>query len=155
MRRMTYVLPALVAGLLVVAPATHALTVRVQSKPTVRSTVGIGISASPLPNGGYYYGVLVLRPYRGYTRTVPPACSSSSDMQRTDYGYPQPSGLVTLALTPAESDTLHWCHGGSYEGAVYAAPHAPPCEAAYPCRAPAGRASSRPPPVRCRLSWRW
>jgi hypothetical protein len=130
-----YLLPALVAGLLAVVPATHALTFRVQSKPMVGSTVGINMSASALPAGGYYYGVLVLRPYRGYTRTVPPACSSSSDMERTDYGYPQQNGLVTLALTPAKSDTQHWCHGGSYEGAVYAVPHAPPCEATYPCRA--------------------
>src|SRR5258708_20339918 len=132
MRRMMYVLAAVVASLLVVASATQALTVRVQSKPTVGSSVGINMSASPLPDGGYYYGVVVLRPYRGYTRTVPPACSSSSDMQRTDYGYPQPSGLVTLALTPPKSDPPHWCHGGSHEGAVYASPHAPPSQAPSP-----------------------
>ena len=37
------------------------------------------------------------------------------------------------ASTPAKSSTRHWCAGGSYEGAVYAVPHAPPCESSYPC----------------------
>src|SRR5258708_39617793 len=119
MRRMMYVLAAVVASLLVVASATQALTVRVQSKPTVGSSVGINMSASPLPDGGYYYGVVVLRPYRGYTRTVQPACSSSSDMQRTDYGYPQPRGLVTIAITPPNSETHHRCHGGTLDPEHY------------------------------------
>jgi hypothetical protein len=135
MLRMKQVLPVLTAGLLALAPATQALTVRLETKPTVGSNVGISFSAAALPNGGYYYGVLVLAPYRHYTRTVPPACSTSSDMQRTDYGYPQPKDLVTLALTPARSDTHRWCHGGIYQGAIYAVPHAAPCEATYPCRA--------------------
>jgi hypothetical protein len=135
MRTIRHVLPVLTTGLLAVAPATQAVTVRLETKPTVGRNVGLSFSAAPLPGGGYYYGVLVLAPYRHYTRTVPPACSTSSDMQRTDYGYPQPKGLVTLALTPAKSDTHRWCHGGSYEGAIYAVPHAAPCEGAYPCRA--------------------
>jgi hypothetical protein len=54
-------------------------------------------------------------------------------MQRTDYGYPQANGDVALALTPAKSSTAHWCRGGAYAGAIYAVPHAPPCESAYPC----------------------
>jgi hypothetical protein len=54
-------------------------------------------------------------------------------MQRTDYGYQQPSGQVALALTPTKSSTGHWCSSGSYEGAIYAVPHAPPCESTYPC----------------------
>ena len=55
-------------------------------------------------------------------------------MQRTDYGYPRPNGEVALALTPARSSTMHWCRGGSYAGAIYAVPHAPPCQSTYPCR---------------------
>jgi hypothetical protein len=58
---------------------------------------------------------------------------TASDMQRTDYGYPQANRQVVLALTPAKSSTGHWCPSGSYEGAIYAVPHAPPCESAYPC----------------------
>ena len=44
--------------------------------------------------------------------------------------YPQPTGVVALTLTPSKSKSLteHWCHGGSYEGGVYAVPHPPPCE---------------------------
>jgi hypothetical protein len=55
-------------------------------------------------------------------------------MQRTDYGSPQADGVVSLALTPAKSASWHWCRGGSYSGAIYAVPHPPPCEGAYPCR---------------------
>jgi hypothetical protein len=95
--------------------------------------VQLGFAAPGLPNGGYYYAVLALRPYRHFTRTVTPACSASSDMQRTDYGYPQPDGQVALTLGPSKSDTGHWCRGGSYDGAVYAVPHTPPCENRYPC----------------------
>ncbi len=94
----------------------------------------ITFHAPTLPEGGYYYAVIVLKPYKKYTRTSPPPCATSSDMQRTDYGYPQPGGEVALALTPAKSHTRHWCPGGDYLGAIYAVPHAPPCESAYPCR---------------------
>jgi hypothetical protein len=52
----------------------------------------------------------------------------------TNYGYPQPNGVVALTLTTSKSLTQHWCHGGSYEGGVYAVPHPPPCESTYPCR---------------------
>lgn len=112
----------------------HAIPVHVQRTLAVRQNLHISISASKLPEGGYYYGVIVLRPYRRYTRTSPPPCTTSSNMRATDYGYPQPNGVVALALTPAKSKTQHWCPGGSYEGAVYAVPHAPPCESSYPCR---------------------
>jgi hypothetical protein len=71
-----------------------------------------------LPKGGYYYAVIVLKPYRHYTAQAPPPCSTSSDMRRTDYGYPQADRSVSLALTPARSATNHWCPGGSYVGAV-------------------------------------
>ena len=106
----------------------------VQHHPAVRQSVRVTFRAKKLPENGYYYGVIVLEPYKKYTRASPPPCSTSSDMQRTDYGYPQPNGKVALLLTPAKSSTGHWCPGGSYIGAIYAVPHAPPCESTYPCR---------------------
>jgi len=77
--------------------------------------------------------VIVLKPYKRYTRPSPPPCSASSDMRRADYGYPQRDGVVKLALAPASSRTGRWCRGGTYAGAIYAVPHAPPCESRYPC----------------------
>lgn len=112
------------------------VVVRVPSKPTANS--GIDVSFRPggqLPSGGYYYGVIVLGPYRGYTAGSPPPCSVSSDMRRTDYGYPKSTAPVRLALAPAKSITGRWCRGGRYAGAIYAVPHPPPCEAKYPCLA--------------------
>ncbi len=111
------------------------VSVHVQSGLGVRKPVHINLQFSRrLPDGGYYYAVIVLKPYKRYTRHAPPPCSTSSNMQRTDYGYPQPDRSVRLALTPAKSATGHWCPGGAYLGAVYAVPHTPPCEARYPCR---------------------
>lgn len=122
-------------GFAMATPASaETVSVRVQRKLAVRQNVHVTFHASQLPGGGYYYGVIVLRPYRNYTRSSPPPCSTSSNMQRTDYGYPQSSGVVSLALTPTQSSTKHWCRGGSYEGAIYAVPHPPPCESTYPCR---------------------
>lgn len=109
------------------------VSVHVQHKLAVRQNVHVIFRAKQLPEGGYYYGVIVLKPYKQYTRSSPPPCSTSSNMQRTDYGYPQPNGQVALALTPAKSSTGHWCPSGDYEGAIYAVPHAPPCESTYPC----------------------
>jgi len=110
------------------------VSVQVQHKLSVSKNVHIGFHARSLPGGGYYYAVIVLKPYKGYTRTSPPPCATSSDMQRTDYGVPASSGAVDLALTPAKSHTGHWCPEGNYLGAIYAVPHAPPCESTYPCR---------------------
>jgi hypothetical protein len=106
--------------------------VRVQHELRIRQNVHVRFSAPALADGGYYYAVVVLRPYRRSTRSSPPPCSTSSNMGRTDYGYPY-DGSVTLALTPARSRTFHWCPGGSYEGAIYAVPTAPPCASSYPC----------------------
>ena len=109
--------------------------VHVQRKLSIRENVQIGFqSAGRLPEHGYYYAVIVLKPYKRYTRKAPPPCSTSSNMERSDYGYPQPDRSVRLALSPAGSATRHWCRGGTYLGAVYAVPHAPPCESEYPCR---------------------
>lgn len=126
-------LGSLSLALSAVAPAAT-ISVHVQHKLAVRQNVHLTFQAKRLPEGGYYYGVIVLNPYKKYTRASPPPCSTSSNMQRTDYGYPQTNGHVALALTPARSSTKHWCPGGSYEGAIYAVPHSPPCESSYPCR---------------------
>jgi hypothetical protein len=116
--------------------SSETVAVHVQRSVHVRADVHVSFRAgSKLPPGGYYYGVIVLKPYRGYTREHPPPCSTSSNMQRTDYGYPASDRSVRLALTPGRSKTAHWCPGGAYSGAVYAVPEAPPCESRYPCRA--------------------
>ena len=106
----------------------------VQRHPRIGQSLRISFRASPLAHGGYYYAVIVLRPYKHYTRSAPPPCSTSSNMQRADYGYPQRGAAVALALTPAQLTTNHWCPGGTYTGAIYAVSHKPPCEGAYPCR---------------------
>jgi hypothetical protein len=134
MRTLRLGLIAAGGAVLCLPTAAEALPVRVQRHPAVRRNVHISLRAQKLPEGGYYYAVIVLKPYRKYTRSSPPPCSTSSNMSRTAYGYPQSDGVVTLALAPAKSSTGHWCRGGSYEGAVYAVPHPPPCASSYPCR---------------------
>ena len=114
------------------AAAGH-VSVRVQGDPTARQNVHATFHAPSLPKDGYYYAVIVLKPYKMYTQTSPPPCATSSDMRRTDYGYPAPGGKVALALTPAKSPVGHWCQGGRYVGAIYAVPHSPPCNSTYPC----------------------
>jgi hypothetical protein len=109
--------------------------VRVQVRPSVAGNVHISFRPTiRLPSGGYYYAVIVLRPYGHYTRTTPPPCATSSDMQKTDYGYARPGEPVKLGLTRAPSAAHRWCYGGSYVGAVYAVPNTPPCNSTYPCR---------------------
>ena len=124
---------ATAAAAIALAASAQASPVHVQRRPAVHQNVRLSFRAPRLPEGGYYYAVVVLKPYRRYTRRSPPPCSTSSNMQRTDYGYPQPDGVVALALTPARSATGHWCGGGTYEGAIYAVPHTPPCNRTYPC----------------------
>lgn len=125
-------LVACITLLAATASAQASITPHILLKPNVHRNVSLSFAASPLPEGGYYYAVIVLEPYRDYTREHPPPCSVSSDMQRTDYGYPQ-AGKVSLALTPARSHTGRWCLGGSYEGAIYAVPPSRPCERTYSC----------------------
>jgi len=117
------------------ATNTH-VAVHVQAKLRIAGNVHISFRpTAPLPAGGYYYAAIVLKPYRHYTRSAPPPCATSSNMQRTDYGYPHRGRPVELALTPTPSHARHWCPGGHYIGAVYAVPQAPPCNSTYPCRA--------------------
>ena len=113
----------------------EAVSVHVQRTHSVRESVRISFrTGGRLPAGGYYYAVIVLKPYKRYTRSAPPPCATSSNMERAAYGYPQSDRSVRLVLAPARSATRHWCRGGAYLGAVYAVPHAPPCESRYPCR---------------------
>jgi hypothetical protein len=112
----------------------QALSVHVQRKVAIQRNVHVSFHARRLPEHGYYYAVIVLKPYKAYTRFSPPPCSTSSNMQATNYGYPTPRGEVALTLMPAKSLTRRWCRGAKYEGAIYAVPHAPPCESTYPCR---------------------
>jgi len=127
----------LLAGLVAAAASSYAastsLALHVQKKLSIRENVHLSFRAAALPKGGYYYAVIVLRPYKDYTSEHQPPCAASSNMQKTDYGYPY-GGKVVLALTPTKSHTGHWCPGAIYEGAIYAVPHAPPCESSYPCR---------------------
>jgi hypothetical protein len=132
MRRVFQMLAIGACALGLAGASGTAVALRVQMNFSVRGNVHLSFRAPPLHQGGYYYAVMVLKPYKHYTKASPP-CSVSSDMQRADYGYPK-GGNVALALTPAKSRTGHWCAEGRYEGAVYAVPHAPPCESAYPCR---------------------
>jgi hypothetical protein len=112
-----------------------AVPVNVQQKPSIVGNLHISFrSTGRLPPDGYYYAVIVLKPYKHYTRQSPPPCATSSDMQKTDYGYPHPGRPVELALTPAKSLARHWCRGGVYSGAIYAVPYPPPCNSTYPCR---------------------
>ncbi|HWX74530.1 MAG TPA: hypothetical protein VNZ05_04435 [Solirubrobacteraceae bacterium] len=114
--------------------SAQALSVHVQRKLAIQRNLHVSFHARRLPEHGYYYAVIVLKPYKTYTHFSPPPCSTSSNMQATNYGYPTPRGEVVLTLTPAKSLTRRWCRGGVYEGAIYAVPHAPPCESTYPCR---------------------
>jgi hypothetical protein len=123
------------AGSVGASAGTRAVSVHVQRKPSVAGNVHISFQPTDrLPEGGYYYAVLVLEPYKHYTRASLPPCATSSDMERADYGYPHPGRPVRLALTPAKSPAGHWCRGGVYSGGIYAVPDAPPCESTYPCR---------------------
>jgi hypothetical protein len=129
------VLLLIVAALVVVESAGAApLDLKVQTKLSTRENVHLSFKAAALPEGGYYYAVIVLKaPYKRHNAAHQPRCAVSSNMQRTDYGYPH-DDVVLLALTPTTSRVDGWCAGGSYEGGIYAVPRQPPCESAYPCR---------------------
>jgi hypothetical protein len=112
------------------APAT----VHVPGSPAVARPVSISfIPRATLPAGGYYYAVVVLSRYAGYSSASPPPCAVSSDMTRTVYGFAHARRRVRLTLLPARSAQRSWCAGGIYEGAVYAVPHRLRCTRAYPC----------------------
>jgi hypothetical protein len=85
-----------------------------------------------LAGGGYYYAVAVLQNYPRYSVQAPPPCAISSDMSKTQYGFPQQERSLHLTLTPAPSAQSRWCPG-NYAGAVYAVPHKPRCARGYAC----------------------
>lgn len=138
-------LPAAIAGATRVAAATPSppVAIHLQSKLNILRNVHVSFRPTDrLPPGGYYYAVIVLEPYKHYTRYEPPPCSTSSDMDRADYGYSYDHRTVALTLGPARSNTSHWCSGGTYVGGIYAVPHPPPCESKYPCRSEPYKAPS-------------
>lgn len=109
------------------------VSVRVPQKPSVTTTLAVSFHPrGRLPHGGYYYAVIVLEHYNR-SSAAPPACAISSDMRRTAYGYPRRDGAIHLTLLPAKSAKNRWCAEGTYEGAIYAVPHKPPCSKSYPC----------------------
>lgn len=121
-----------------------AAQVRLRAVPVTPPVGLLGVGARPtislypqgqLPRGAYYYAVAVLVHYRERNTAQPrtPKCAISSDMALTQYGSPQSSKALRLTLLPAPAAGGSWCANGSYEGAVYAVPHPPPCSRYYPC----------------------
>jgi hypothetical protein len=116
------------------APAASPVSVKVPPAPSATGNVTISFRPrAALPSGGYYYAVVVLTRYAGYSATAPPPCATSSDMRRTVYGFPRRGRRVALTLIPAKSTAGGWCPGGVYRGALYAVPHRPICRGSTPC----------------------
>jgi len=110
------------------------VSVKVSRQPSIGGDVSVSFSArGHLPQGGYYYAVIVLKEYAHHLQSTPPPCAISSDMRRTQYGYSRRGRPVRLTLTAAPSASKHWCPGGRYIGAVYAVPHKPRCGGSQPC----------------------
>jgi hypothetical protein len=132
------------AGASTAAAASLPAEVAVHVHKPQSLTGDIGVRFSPitaLPADGYYYAVIVLKPYRHFTRAAPPPCAVASDMQKTAYGYARPGHVVSLVLTRSRSRLHEWCRGGGYVGAIYAVPNPPPCESKYPCASEYSEAS--------------
>jgi hypothetical protein len=144
LRAAVAVLAVATAGASAAAAATVPAEVAVHVHKPQGLTGDIGVRFSPiaaLPARGYYYAVVVLRPYRHFTRAAPPPCAVASDMQKTAYGYARPGQVVSLVLTRTRSRRHAWCPGGDYVGAIYAVPNPPPCESKYPCASEYSEAS--------------
>ncbi len=110
------------------------VAIKVPSAPSVTAEVRIAFRArGELPRGGYYYAVAVLAGYASYSQAAPPPCAVSSDMQKTVYGSGGAGRVVRLVLIAAPSAAKRWCAGATYEGAIYAVPHKPPCASYYGC----------------------
>ncbi len=116
------------------------VSVKVPPHPNITSGVTISFTPrEPLPNGGYYYAVVVLTKHYA-KRLSSKRCAQASDMEYTEYGYPGPGKPVSLSLSPEKtgsasgaSTALDWCPGAAYRGAVYAVPHGKPCHPSEPC----------------------
>jgi hypothetical protein len=136
-RALILTVPALaLAGLQSASAASRLgpVSVTLSRQPSIGGTVRVGFQPrGHLPNGGYYYAVVVLKEYARHSQGAPPQCAISSDMRRTQYAYPHGGRALSLTLKPASSASGHWCPGGSYVGAVYAVPHKPRCGGSQPC----------------------
>jgi hypothetical protein len=116
------------------------VSVEVPRSPSATGDVTISFKPhEPLPSGGYYYAVMVLKKHYA-KRPSSTRCAQASDMEYTEYGYPGPGKPVSLALSPEKtgpasgaSTALDWCPGAAYRGAVYAIPHGKPCRRIEPC----------------------
>ncbi len=116
------------------------VSVDVPPHPSITGDVTISFTPrEPLPNGGYYYAVVVLTKHYA-KRLSSKRCAQASDMEYTEYGYPGPGKPVSLTLSPEKtgsasgaSTALDWCAGAAYRGAVYAVPHGKPCRRFEPC----------------------
>ncbi len=116
------------------------VSINVPPHPSITSDVTISFTPrEPLPNGGYYYAVVVLTKH--YAKHLSSKrCAQASDMEYTEYGYPGPGKPVSLSLSPEKTGSasgvsmaLDWCPGATYRGAVYAIPHGKPCRRLEPC----------------------
>ena len=108
------------------------MSVATPAHPILHGPLRIGFSARALPHGGFYYAVLVLAKYRT-SGGVRPECAISSDMGKTEYGFPRRGRRLALSILPARSSAGTWCPGGHYLGALYAVPHRPSCSYSQPC----------------------
>jgi hypothetical protein len=138
--RLALVLATVLVSAAVAAAATTPLkpvkvAVLAPTPATANPTAAIVIDFHPqhLPSGGYYYAVAVLAPYHFHGGRPTPSCAVSSNMKVTEYGFPPRTGALRLTLTPTPSSSKAWCTGATYEGAVYAVPHKPPCNGYYRC----------------------
>ena len=102
------------------------------AEPPLRGALRIHFAPRALPHGGFYYAVIVLAGYRSAGGARPP-CAISSDMGKTEYGFPHAGRSMRLSVLPARSKAETWCPGGRYLGAVYAVPHRPRCSYTQPC----------------------
>jgi hypothetical protein len=113
------------------APSWSArVSVATPAYPVLNGPLRIGFSPRALPRGGFYYAVLVLSGYRAAGR---PACAVSSNMGKTEYGFPRRGARMRLAILAAPSQAGSWCGNGHYLGALYAVPHRPRCSYSHPC----------------------
>lgn len=116
------------------------VSVKVPHHPRIAGDVTISFRpVKPLPSGGYYYAAAVLAKY--YAKHLRAArCARASNMEQTEYDYPNRDQRVNLVLGPEKYLPpsgrvlhLHWCAGATYTGGIYAVPHPPPCSRSEPC----------------------
>jgi hypothetical protein len=115
------------------APSWSArVSVATPAHPVLNAPLRIGFSPRVLPHGGFYYAVLVLSRYPSGGGAAP-ACAVSSDMGKTEYGFPRRGRRLRLSILPARSSAESWCRRGHYLGALYAVAHRPRCSYSQPC----------------------